>query len=254
MSSEKFSLKWDDFQTNLISTCQELRESLEFTDVTLISEDKQKIEAHKMILSSASKFFKYSLNGNKHSNPMIYIRGVKTRELKAIVDFIYYGEVNVYQEDLEDFLSLAEELGINGVATDLTQTEQIYLQPNDMVIMRKEKINPICKNVNKIGNYVGDNYSRTISILETSHASEGQATFKKVNVDLDTMISSMMERIDGKWICTKCGKIGRDKYATKMHIETHIEGMSYPCEHCGKILRTRNSMQAHISDHHNNLC
>ena len=158
---------------------------------------------------------------------------------------------DVYQEDLNDFLSIAEELGIKGLTKDLTQTEDIYLLLNDRVIKGEERINPICKNVNKLENYVDDNFARSVSISETSHASEGEATFKKVNVDLDTMISSMMEKIDGKWTCTKCGKTGKDKYATTMHIEKHIDGMSHPCEHCGKIYRTRNSMQAHVSNHHN---
>ena len=83
---------------------------------------------------------------------MIYIRGVRTKELKAIVDYIYYGEVNVYQEDLKDFLTIAEELGIKGLAKDSTQTENNYLQPNDRAFKRKERFNPNRKNVDKLKN------------------------------------------------------------------------------------------------------
>ena len=46
---------------------------------------------------------------------MIYMRGMKAKDLIAIVDFIYHGEANVYQEDLEGFLALAEELQLKGL-------------------------------------------------------------------------------------------------------------------------------------------
>ena len=48
------------------------------------------------------------------------MRGIKTTDLVAIVDFIYHGEANIIQEDLEGFLALAEELQLKG----LTSSEQ----------------------------------------------------------------------------------------------------------------------------------
>ena len=47
---------------------------------------------------------------------MIYMRGIKALELVAIVDFIYQGEANIYQEDLDGFLALAEELQLKGLS------------------------------------------------------------------------------------------------------------------------------------------
>ena len=44
------------------------------------------------------------------------MRGVKSRDLDAIVDFIYLGEANVFQEHLETFLSLAEEFELKGLS------------------------------------------------------------------------------------------------------------------------------------------
>ena len=48
---------------------------------------------------------------------MLYMRGIKAKDLEAIVDFIYHGEANIYQEDLDGFLALAEELQLKGLAT-----------------------------------------------------------------------------------------------------------------------------------------
>merc|ERR1712203_1032913 len=75
--------------------------------------------AHKVILSACSNFFKSTFrqqtNANKHPNPYIYLRGVTYTDLTSILDFIYNGEVNVAQEDLNSFLAVAEELQIKGL-------------------------------------------------------------------------------------------------------------------------------------------
>ena len=47
---------------------------------------------------------------------MIYIKGLKAKELGAIVDFIYHGETNIFQDDLDDFLAIAQDLQLKGLA------------------------------------------------------------------------------------------------------------------------------------------
>ena len=114
-SSEKFCLKWNDFHQNIVSACQDLRKELDFSNVTLVCEDNHQIEAHRVILSACSPFFQTILEKNKHSHPMIYMKGFKAKDLSAIVDFIYLGEANIYQDDLDGFLALAEEFQLKGL-------------------------------------------------------------------------------------------------------------------------------------------
>ena len=40
---------------------------------------------------------------------------MKFEDLVAIVDFLYYGEANIYQENLDTFLNIAEELQVKGL-------------------------------------------------------------------------------------------------------------------------------------------
>merc|ERR1712204_49701 len=101
---EKLCLKWNEFQENAISAFRTLREDREFSDVTLACEDGHQVEAHKVILVASSPFFHNLLRMNKHPHPLIYMRGVKSEDLVAIVDFLYYGEANVYQENIDGFL------------------------------------------------------------------------------------------------------------------------------------------------------
>ena len=43
------------------------------------------------------------------------MRGMKSDELSAIVDFLYFGEANIQQEKLDSFLAIAEELQLKGL-------------------------------------------------------------------------------------------------------------------------------------------
>ena len=113
-SSEKFCLKWNDFESNVSGAFREIREERDFFDVTLACDDNQ-MEAHKVIISACSPMFRNILRRNPHQHPLLYLRGVKYKELENVLNFMYQGEVNVAQEDLNTFLSVAEELQVKGL-------------------------------------------------------------------------------------------------------------------------------------------
>merc|ERR1711934_861096 len=114
MSSEKFCLRWNDFETNISVAFRELREDKDFFDVTLACDDQQ-MQAHKVILSACSPFFRSVLKKNPHAHPLLYLKGVKYEDLVAVLNFMYHGEVNVAQEELNSFLAVAEELKVKGL-------------------------------------------------------------------------------------------------------------------------------------------
>jgi len=118
MGSEKFCLRWNDFESNISTAFRELRDDKDFFDVTLACEDEQ-IQAHKVILSACSQFFRNILRRNSHQHPLLYLKGVRFPDLQAVLNFMYHGEVNVAQEELNSFLSVAEDLRVKG----LTQSQ-----------------------------------------------------------------------------------------------------------------------------------
>ena len=115
-----FCLKWNDYETNISLAFRELREEKDFFDVTLVCDDDNQIQAHKVILSACSPFFRNILRRNSHQHPLLYLKGVKYRELLSVLNFMYMGEVSVAQEELNTFLSVAEDLRVKG----LTQNKQ----------------------------------------------------------------------------------------------------------------------------------
>ena len=113
-SSEKFCLKWNDFESNVSVAFRELRDDRDFFDVTLACEDDQ-IQAHKVILSACSPFFRGVLRKNPHQHPLLYLKGISFRDIQSVLNFMYHGEANIAQEDLNNFLSVAEELKVKGL-------------------------------------------------------------------------------------------------------------------------------------------
>ena len=129
-SSEKLCLQWNDFKESLIFSFRELRDDREFSDVTLVCEDDKEIKAHKTVLISCSPVLRNLLKRHKHPNPLIYMRGVKSNILAPILDFLYHGEANIAQEDLDTFLELAEEFQLKGLSGSSEEDQQKMTQRN----------------------------------------------------------------------------------------------------------------------------
>ena len=113
-SSEKFCLRWNDFEVNISNAFHDLKEERDFADVTLACGDKQ-VEVHKVILAASSPFFKKILKNNPHSHPLIYLKGTKFSDVEAVLNYIYHGEVNIDEANLNAFLEVAEDLEVKGL-------------------------------------------------------------------------------------------------------------------------------------------
>ena len=112
--SEKLCVQWNDFKDNIFTAIGRLRDDKDFSDVTLACDDGKQLFAHRLVLAASSPFFQ-EIFKNKHAHSIIYMRGVKSDDLKDVVDFLYFGEANLYQENLDSFLALADELQLKGL-------------------------------------------------------------------------------------------------------------------------------------------
>ena len=120
-NGENFCLKWNDFESNISSSFKDIKDEKDFMDVTLACEESQ-VTAHKVVLSACSSFFRSVLRRNPHQHPLLYIKGVAFSDLESLLDFMYYGEVNIAQENLNSFLSVAEELQVKGLTQSSTNS------------------------------------------------------------------------------------------------------------------------------------
>ena len=278
-------LKWDDFQENLKLSFKGLRRDPDFADVTLACEDGE-VEAHKVILSSSSPIFERLLKRNKkQQHQLIFMRGQKTSQLTALVDFIYEGEVKILQEDLNAFLLLAEELQLKGLltgfkkaeATDKSVSEEQFSpskilkeqgseknirdlpdETQEMIptgLNMKDEKDPqkgqICKPVTELDSSEMDEYVSNMVEEELKKKNPDKIYLQNLKQKAEHKTEAMYEKwFQGMWGCKICGFTSDRQNSLRKHVEKHIDGSAYPCSRCGKSLKTTESLRIHYFRSH----
>lgn len=114
MSSQRFCLRWNNHQSNLLSVFDQLLHDESFVDVTLAVEG-QLLRAHKMVLSACSPYFQALFVNHPDKHPIVILKDVPYADMRSLLDFMYRGEVSVDQDRLTAFLRVAESLRIKGL-------------------------------------------------------------------------------------------------------------------------------------------
>lgn len=134
MSSQRFCLRWNNHQSNLLSVFDQLLHDESFVDVTLAVEG-QLLRAHKMVLSACSPYFQALFVNHPDKHPIVILKDVPYSDMRSLLDFMYRGEVSVDQDRLTAFLRVAESLRIKGLTEvnedkcDIPSITSSLLQP-----------------------------------------------------------------------------------------------------------------------------
>ena len=195
--SEKFSLKWNDYKSNWNKTINELQTDTDFADVTLISDDKVNFTAHKILLSSCSNLFKSILRGSIN--------------LGLILNYIYQGEVNLWQEQLDSFIECAQKLEINGLQGGNIEEKDYYDRIQDQKVEEVFFVPVVSAGENWKGDEKMDaNMAKTTrrqhSIDQTDEAklNVGNMTSNEIGEKIKELY---LKNDDGNWKCLKCNYI-----------------------------------------------
>merc|ERR1712189_94632 len=225
---EKFDLKWNDFQTTISQYFKQIRDEKDFFDVTLVSEDNKLFQTHKIVLSACSSFFRPILKANVHAHPLIYLSGVDSTNLQLILNYIYEGEVQLYQEQLDLFLDVAEKLQISGLLGGKTDNV-INEEPHQFDKQPKfqEEINSMVASENE--SYFVESKSKVNPVSVVGHNQE----------EVNQKIKELLIKESDMLKCTVCGKMSKDVRNMRRHVEVHIDGLSYQCTLCDKTFRNK---------------
>ena len=243
---EKFCLKWNDYQENTIKSFSFLRREEEFFDVTLVSDDEKQMMAHKVVLSSSSEYFKNILKKNKHSHPMLCLSGLSEEDLDNVLDYIYHGEVQIFQRNIDKFLDIAQRLQLEGLLSSNKETYEkhdVYLPKQftetQSKLEPKQTLEESGEVINNPDTGLSERYAVSMNSSSVDEVEQKIAEYLGKNENSD-------------YICNLCGKnSGKRLSNIKNHIETHLEGISFSCIICGKQFRSRHSLYNHKSRLHN---
>lgn len=247
--SEKFSLKWNDFHSNVSSSFSALRNEDYLHDVTLVSDDDHHVSAHKLVLSACSEYFKSIFKKAKHANPLLCLDGINSKDILNVLDYVYNGEVHIFQEDLDHFLMIAQKLKLQGLLSSEEESEtNLKAETPETVTNKSEPKNTI-------------DPTKKRPVVKTISTTSQSISKKSIpNEELETLDEKINEQIerdqDGNFRCRMCGKTSSRKHTKvnmKHHVETHFEGLSFPCPLCPTVSRSRNSFAMHKSTKHKQM-
>ncbi|XP_026461862.1 zinc finger and BTB domain-containing protein 12-like isoform X2 [Ctenocephalides felis] len=167
-SDQQFCLKWKTFPSSLSSQFKTLIDNEDFVDVTIACAGSL-VGAHKLVLSACSPYFRTIFKNNPCQHPVLLLLDVEAKHIKALLQFVYCGEVDISRSDLPQFLQIAEHLQIRGLADKNQETinepietliqERVFLQSQSSATPKEYLEEHETTNSTKVGSEVSNELS-----------------------------------------------------------------------------------------------
>lgn len=155
-----------EYQSSVMQGIKFLLENESFTDCTLAAEGKF-LNAHKLVLSACSSYFELLFSQQKEKYPIVFLKDVKFHNLKALIELLYDGRIQILEKEKDEFLSTVKALQIKGWK-------------------EKELGEEICSNhLNSSTNYKCHNDVQPNCTSEITSALEGKYNFNNSPCDLE---------------------------------------------------------------------
>ena len=255
---QMFCLKSNSFKDNIVKSLGYLRQENNLFDVTLFSDDHNHVSAHKLVLSASSEYFRdiFRKSNMPQSEMLLCLEGLNSQELNNVLEYMYNGEIKIFQDDLKRFMEIAERLKLEGLTGANEVNEENFQKPE----LDNQKFSTALKNedlmvpseafernsystARKISDY-GDSYRRISTNVSSSLEliSDTFSSIEELNQRVDEEIA---KDNDGMWRCSRCPKVSKNKGHIKEHVEVHLDDISFPCQFCDKTFRSRASIRFH---------
>ena len=214
--------------------------------------DNHQVAAHKLVLSSCSEYFKNIFKNNKHSHPLICLDGITSTELDNILNYMYDGEVNIFQDNLDRFFAIAQRFKLEGLLGDPQHQQEEHFVEVEEELPKPRRSNqysipfPLKKERYDVSQHLKVE-SNDHQLAKVGNDDVKISISQEDKENLDAKVNQYVERNeDGLFYCNMCGKSAKQKIVVKNHIEAkHLEGIEIPCPICGKIFRSRDQLRHH---------
>ena len=228
---EKYTFKCHSYPDNLREALEDMMTSNEFADVTLYTDDKQQIRAHRNILSACSPVFKSILQIDSNStNPVVYLRGIQYSEMESIMQFIYLGKARLYEERITEFLMISKNLEIKDLSNGVMKYSPDDIKINDQTVSNEERDENVIANDEENFDY------DTMSSLNESSVNVEPRTKTTPTITNQSVNRKVTRKEvvsgDSKFHCQDCEHLFSTRPALWRHIKAKHEGVKYACHQC----------------------
>ena len=236
MAEKKLSLSQKDFELFKESSLKDNLVKRRFADVTLACNDDKQVDAHRIILSAQSLFFRRIFEVNNRRDILIYLHNISSSEMENMLEFLYFGQAEVNESVFEKFIALGKIFEIK-VFTDLELNSS-----NDPESMTETLLG---------AGYEGDNLLINKSLLKR----QPNGKYPCDQCDYQSVVRSGVRRhqervhLGIKYSCDECTKKYGDPYDLRIHKQSAHEGVFYKCEQCGKTFPQHKTLLLHEREH-----
>ena len=245
MEYGNFSIDWKDFEALATNRFKNLVGQPDFSDVTLVSGDGQRIPGHQVILATGCTFFRNLLKEEKKVNPkpLIFLRGVVAILIEPLLNFLYTGKANVAEDLITDFLMLAEDLGVEGLANNLDKDYLVELENKPTLKETKMEISE--GKAEQISQYtVGGPQQMTND--PTTKSSLTPFSCDKCGKSFTSRITLKKHIQKGLVKPTRCTSVNSET----IRIPPRSSDGFYHCQFCEVQIRDNSNMKRHIRKRH----
>ena len=254
--AENYSLSWEGFPDHLQLMLRELLESEKFADLTLVCEDQTQFRAHQSVLSVSSPVLQRIIENCPSQHPLIYLRGIQSQEIQAVLQFIYTGEAEVSQERMGEFIRVANDLEVKEIKDNMTLPPVDDQSDEETIVENKEKEKK--ENIRYCILCEYQTHART-SLLSHIKSVHEAVRFPCDHCSYEgTTASNLRSHIIAKHEteplrCKDCDFTTRWRQALYTHKKSHdqVGGFKYPCAQCEYKATSETSLQKHIQNTHN---
>ena len=251
MDQEKYSLTSQNYSDNLRSMMKELLTNDEFSDVTLVTDDKKHLKGHMNILSASSPVFRDILQTEKKSHPIIFMRGTHSSDVESILQYIYLGEATFYQERMTEFLAVAKSLEIDELCIEESQEVNVKEEnvPDDVT---EELSIEESKKVKEVDEHTTHDLMTSNLKLKDKSIKNSEENLK-IHEQSKRKISFDGNKININYPCNQCNFQAPRKFDLTRHIRSKHEDVKYACDQCEYQASLKQHLTRHIKNKHDGV-
>ena len=268
MDTNVYNLIWQSYPDHLREMMQNMMQADNFTDVTIVTDDKKLIKAHRNILSACSPVLNDILlkMDFQTNHPFIYLRGIQSSEMESILQFIYQGEAKFAEYRLNEFLSASQSLEIKQLSKNAESekkqlgtplADQCEYMINETYLKRKDFTEDTEENNDKNEDLADDTGEENEKYQQLTENNKEERNDENQDLTEDTEISTLNtspsmkgDQLERQYKCDKCEKQFINKYRLNFHIKNTHSNVKFACNYCHKQFNQKVSMKIHVESVH----